>query len=103
MALLNIFSKDASPSLLRLPSGSFTVDRNGTVVTRTLPSSFPGDLIQLVGEKVLSAFREAASADLPLSELVVNYTSLRITARELRGGAMIFLTPRTQDSATNQA
>jgi len=45
----------------------------------------------------LNAFRQATTAQLPLSELVVEYPSLRITARELRGGAIIFLAPKSND------
>jgi len=101
MALLGFFSKP-TPQLLGLPSGSFTVDRNGGVVTRTLSSNFPPDLIELVAEKVLGAFREAANAQLPPSELIVDYPSLRITAREMRGGAMVFLTPKTPTAAANK-
>lgn len=93
MGFLNFFSKSV-PNLVRLPSGSVTVDRNGGVLAATLPSSFPGDLIMDISTHVLAGFREAAAAHLPLSELTLNYPSLKITARELRGGAIIFLTPR---------
>ena len=101
MPILNFFSKP-SPTLLRLPSGSLTVDRNGVVVTRTLPSSFPVELVQEVAARVLRLFQSAAAAHLPLAELTVNYTSLKITARELRGGAMIFLSPRLPDTTLNK-
>ena len=101
MSLLSFFSKP-SPTLLRLPSGSLTVDRSGVVVTRTLPSSFPAELVQEVASRVLKMFHSAAAAHLPLSEITVNYTSLKITARELRGGAMIFLSPRLPDSTLNK-
>jgi hypothetical protein len=94
MGLLNMFAKSA-PTLLRLPSGSFTVDRNGRVLMGTLPSSFPLELVQEISRQVLAAFRDAAAAQLPLSELVVNYPSLKISARELRGGALIFLATNT--------
>jgi hypothetical protein len=90
MGFLRLFSK-AEPKLLRLPSGSFTVDREGKVLVRTLPSSYPMELVEEIGRQMLEAFREAAAAQLPLSEIVVNYSSLKITARELRGGAIVFL------------
>ena len=93
MGLLKIFAKPA-PTLLRLPSGSFTVDRKGTVLTSTLPSSFPGSLVKEISRHVRAAFSEAAAAQLPLTELVINYPSLKITARELRGGVIIYLAPR---------
>lgn len=94
MGLLTLFAKPA-PALLRLPSGSFTIDREGCVLVGTLPSSFPNALVSVIGQEVLAAFREAGSAQLPLSELTINYPSLKITARELRGGAIVFLAPKT--------
>jgi hypothetical protein len=92
MGFMNLFSRPV-PTLLRLPSGSFTVDRKGSVLVGTLPSSFPAELVQAIADQVLSTFREATEAQLPLSELVVHYPSIKITARELRGGAMVFLSP----------
>jgi len=94
MGLLNLFSKPA-PALVRLPSGSFTVDRGGHILVATLPSSFPAARVQEIGRAVLEAFREAQAAQLPLSELVIHYASLKISAREMRGGAMIYLAPKT--------
>jgi hypothetical protein len=102
MGLLTLFSK-ASPTLLRLPSGSFTVDREGAVIVGTLPSSFPTELIKDISEQILAAFRDAADAQLPLSELNIHYPSLKITAKELRGGAIIFLSPKHSGSNSNHS
>src|SRR5881397_2658761 len=93
MGLLTLFAKAPRP-LLKLPSGSFTVDREGCVLIATLPSSFPAELVNQIAQDVLAAFRSAAAAQLPLSELIINYPSLKITARELRGGAIVFLAPK---------
>ncbi len=97
MGFLGLFQKPA-PDLLRLPSGSFTVDRHGTVLTTTLPSHFPPEIVRGLAEIVLSAFRGANEAQLPLSEMVVHYPSLKITARSMRGGALIFLAPKAPSS-----
>lgn len=86
--------KSRPVTLLRLPAGSFTVDRNGRVLVNTLPQSFPVSMVQLIGRIVLETFRSAEQARLPLLELVADYSSLKVTARELRGGAIIFLAPR---------
>jgi hypothetical protein len=91
---MRIFAKPA-PGLLRLPSGSFTVDRGGRVVIGTVPSTFPAELMEEIGQHVLTTFREAQQAQLPLSELSVEFPSLKIVARELRGGAVIFLSPKS--------
>ena len=97
MGLLNLFAKPA-PMLLTLRSGSFTVDREGAVLMSTLPSSFPASLVKDIAQQILAAFGEAAAAQLPLAELVINYPSLKIAARELRGGAIVYLTPKTPSS-----
>jgi len=94
MGLLNLFNK-SEPKLQRLPSGSFTVDREGCILARTLGSDYPDALVEEIARQVLYAFRNAASAQLPLSELTVNFRSLKITARELRGGAFVFCSPKT--------
>jgi hypothetical protein len=93
MGLLKFFSKPAA-TLFKLPSGSFTVDREGAIIVGTLPSSFPEDMVKVIGSQVLAAFRDAAKAQLVLSEIVIHYPSLKVTARELRGGAIVFLAPK---------
>ncbi len=98
MALINLFNKrqeENTGHLTRLHSGSFTVDAEGRVIASTLPRSFPEIHVQRIGEQVLNAFRGARHAQMPLSELVVNYPAFKITAREMRGGAIIFLAPES--------
>ena len=91
MGLLSFFSK-AAPPLQRLPSGSFTLDRTGRLVVGTVNSSIPIATVEDIGRQVLATFREAQAAQLPLSELIVHFGSLKIVAREMRGGAIVFLT-----------
>jgi hypothetical protein len=100
MGLLNLFSKPP-PTLLRLPTGSFTVDRQGRVLVGTLPSSFPAELVADIAKQVLATFHGAATIQLPLSELAVHYPSLKISARELRGGAIIYLSPKAPYAPVN--
>lgn len=95
MGFLNLFSKPIPAALLRLPTGSFTLDSSGRVVITTLPSSFPSELVREIGNYILSTFRDARQAQLPLDEVIVYYPALRITARELRGGAIVYFTPQT--------
>ena len=92
MGFLSIFSKP-EPTLVRLPSGSFTVDRSGKTVVSTLPSSFPETLMNEISTQVRATFQEAQEARLQLGEIVIHYPSFKIIARELRGGALIFLVP----------
>ena len=102
MGLLSFFAKPA-PTLLRLPSGSFSVDREGSVLTSTLPSSFPASLVKDIAQQVRTAFGEDAKAQLPLTELTIHYPSLKISARELRGGAIVFLSPTAPCSPMSQS
>jgi hypothetical protein len=93
MGLLSLFAKPPAPKLVRLPSGSFTLHADGRVMTSTLPQSFPAAFVREIGEPVLASFREARKAQIPLVELNIHYATLKILARELRGGAIIFLMP----------
>ncbi len=102
MGLLSFFAKPA-PTLLRLPAGTFSVDREGNVLTSTLPSSFPAALVRDIAQQVRAAFGEAAKAQLPLTELILNYPSLKISARELRGGAIVYLSPKVPRSPMSQS
>ena len=87
----------------QLPTGSLTVDRNGQVVTTTVSSAYPKALLREIGREVLLLFREARASQMPLAEVSLHYASLRITARELRGGAIIFLFPQAAFSPTTTA
>jgi len=94
MGFLNkIFGGTAA--IQQLPAGTITVDRRGRVVTSTVSSAVPQALLEAVGNDVLELFREARAAQMPLSEISLHYGSLRVTARELREGAIIFLFPQT--------
>ena len=94
MGLLSLFTKSSTPNLIRLPSGSFTILPDGRIVASTLPQSFPTSHVKEIGKQVLAAFQSARSSSLPLTEIIVEYSSLKLTAKEMRGGAMIFLAPR---------
>lgn len=95
MGFLSLFSKaPAAAKLERLPSGSFTIDRSGHVVTSTLPGSFPAARVKVIGETVTAIFRSAHQEGLPMKEMFIHFAGLKVTARELRGGAIIFLAPK---------
>jgi hypothetical protein len=93
MRLLNFLPKPKL-NLVRLPSGSFTVDASGRVLVSTLPRSLPESWVCEISQQVLAAFRAAQEAQMPLAELVAEYSTLKLTARSLRGGAIIFLHPQ---------
>ena len=96
MALLGNFQRTHKPRRLeRLPSGCFSVHRGGDLVAWTLPSSFPKATLLEIGRVVRKIFEEASRAQLPLDDLHIHYSGLTILARELRGGALVFLKPAT--------
>lgn len=82
-------------SVQQLPTGTITVDRNGHIVTSTVSSAYPAALLRDIGRDVLALLNEARAAQMPLAEVSLHFGSLHITARELRGGAIIFLFPQT--------
>jgi hypothetical protein len=86
----------------QLPAGSLTVNRDGKVVTSTIPSGYPQGLLRDIVRDVLLLFRQARDAQMPLAEFSIHFASLRITAREMRGGAVIFLSPHAVPAAPSQ-
>ena len=91
--LKKLFRRPAA--VQELPSGSLTVDRNGNTITSTISSTYPAPLLREIAKDVLRIFHEARDAQMPLAEVSILFASLRVTARELRGGAIIFLFPQT--------
>jgi hypothetical protein len=87
--------KSAGGELPRLPSGAFTVDAQGQVISSTVPQAVPGALVEEIGQCVMAAFQGARKDNLSFSEMVAQYAAFMITAREMRGGAIIFLSPKT--------
>jgi len=79
----------------QLPAGTITVDRDGRIIASTVSSAYPKNLLQTIARDVLELLREARASQMPLAEVSLHFGSLRITARELRGGAIIFLLPQT--------
>lgn len=71
-----------------------TLDRNGTILASTVSSSFAPEMLQEIGAQVVALFKTAAAAQIPVTELRLQFASLHITARELRGGAVLFLSPK---------
>ena len=93
--LKRLFRFRSRAAVQQLPGGSIAVDREGNVVTSTVSSAYPKELLRAIGRDVLALFREAREAQMPLAEVSIHFVSLRITARELRGGAVIFLFPQS--------
>jgi hypothetical protein len=82
-------------TIQQLPAGTITVDRDGNIVASTVSSSYPKNLLREIGHEVITIFHEARNEQTPLAEVSLHFGSLRLTARELRGGAIVFLFPQT--------
>ena len=99
MGFLTLFRKVPRPELRRLPTGTFTLDAHCRVVSSTVPSWVPEAQVGEIGRQVLAIFAGARKANLQFSELVVQYAAFKITARQMRGGAIVFLSPRVLQTA----
>jgi hypothetical protein len=98
---MSLFSKSRpAPKQAKEPSlkGAFTIDSRGSIVSSTVPASFSASLQRELAGAILAAFREAQAAQLTLTELVFEFCGLRVTAKELRGGAIVFLHPLTPEN-----
>ena len=94
MGVLNPFVRTILPiEAGRMPSGCFAIHRDGGIVCSTLPLWFPVSGAEEIGRTVIEAFRLAIEMNSPLTDLAIHYSGLTITARDLRGGALIFLIP----------
>jgi len=96
MGLLKFFSKSGDTALPRIegpPSGAVAVDRAGKIVACSLPASVPRATVEQIGRTALHAFAAARKIQAPLSVLETHYRGLKISAIELRGGALVFLNP----------
>jgi hypothetical protein len=91
MAILDSKRKETVAGIRRLPTGSFSVDRTGRVISSTVPQGFPRPHLENIAVAVLQTFRSAEETDLPLTEFSVYYSGFKISARELKGGAIVFL------------
>ncbi len=99
--LKSIFSsREAASTPAPLPSGTFTIDRTGRIVTSTLSNNIPEKHVLEIGRVIVETFRKAQAAEVVLTELTVNFAALKVTARELRGGAIVFLAPVAGSSAS---
>jgi hypothetical protein len=87
------FIKPVKPRLLRLPTGSFTVNSDGTIMGSTMPQAIPMGELRRVAGHVLSAFRAAESANIPLAEICFQFQKMKVQARGTRKGAIIFFQP----------
>ncbi len=95
MGILRPFNRTTQPvSSARIPSGCFAIHREGGLVSSTLPKTATELLVKDIARTVMDAFANAAKNDLPLTDLHIRYSGLNIVARDLRGGLIIFLTPR---------
>jgi hypothetical protein len=102
MGILNWFAK-SEPAIQQLPAGSFTVDSHGNVMTTTVGSGCSPRLLDAIARDVLSLFHEARAAQMPLTGLDMNFASLHITAREMQGGALIFISPQNTFATSSPA
>lgn len=94
MGILKPFIREQKlPSMELLPSGCFSLHRGGQLAASTLPSNFSHEKIRKIGKVVLDTFRTAQEANLLLTDLHIHYSGLTISAREMRGGALVFLSP----------
>lgn len=101
MGFLSRLFKSEDPGLTTIPAGSFTIDKDGAVITSTLPQSFPAAHRDAIGQQVLASLNSAKKARMPFNEIVVQYSALKLVARELRGGAIVFLSPQSMDHSAS--
>jgi hypothetical protein len=74
------------------------VDSAGNIVSSTVPTSFPAPQVSRIARLVLQAFERGHEAGYPFAELIIHFAAFKLNARELRGGAIVFLSPQKRAS-----
>jgi hypothetical protein len=82
--------KSEPPGPPPLPNGSFCIDKTGQITTSTVPRAFPEEILEEIARRVLLTFRNGKLYGYETKEITVTYDNIKIRARELRGGAMVF-------------
>lgn len=90
---MNPSSQIATQNVPPPPSGCFTADSSGRIIASTLPGSFSPETAGKIAEAIIATFRHGQQAQMTLGELQIQYAACKLSARELRGGAIVFLAP----------
>ena len=94
MGILKLFSRQAATQALECPpTGAVVINRAGSIVASTLPSTVSRALVEQIGKTALRVVAAGRKINAPFSDLVVRFSGLTLTVRELRGGALVFLRP----------
>ncbi len=93
-----IFIKPSKAALVQVPAGSFKMDQSGHIVTSTLPASFAAAHAEAIATEVARAFLSGERAQVALTQLTIDYPALRLLARKMRHGLMVFLVSRALGS-----
>ena len=93
MGLLNL-SKTGAALVAACRPAAFTVDRDGAVAHQHAALRFPPALVESSPGGCWPPFAARRGPIAP-GRTHIAYPSLKITAREMRGGAIIFLSPQT--------
>jgi len=93
-----IFIKPSKAALVQVPTGSFKMDRSGHLMTSTLPVSFAAAHAEAIGAEVANAFLSGERAQVALTQLTIEYPALKLLARKMRHGLMVFLVPKALGS-----
>ena len=103
MGFLNFIpflKRNSDTDLIRLPSGTFTMDAKGVIVSSTLPTSFPIAHVREIGRCVMDSFRTAKQSRIRIQEIHIHYSTLKVTAKEMRGSAVVFVMPTTLEESS---
>ena len=94
--LKNIFGSSAdAPRSRNCPAAASPWIARARSSVPPFPPRIRRNCCRTVAKEVLALLHEAHVAQMPLAEVSIHFAVLRITARELRGGAIIFLFPQT--------
>lgn len=76
-----------------IPRGAFTYDSAGGILVGSVPQAWMEEFGPMLVKTLRKAFGVAAEKGLILNEIALYYAGVRIVARDLRGGGIVYLLP----------
>ncbi len=90
---MNFFRSRGEARAFDIPRGAFTYDSEGDILIGSVPTAW----LEEFGPYLVKAFRKAFSSaeekGLPLTEIALHYGGARLTAKDLRGGGIVYVFP----------
>lgn len=90
---MRLFRSRSETRAFDIPQGAFTYDSAGSILVGSVPMAWLDEFGPYLVKTFRKAFAAAEEKGLPLTEIALHYGGARLTAKDLRGGGIIYIFP----------